>query len=277
MPEILDKYEKGKYLKKIYPNYHSIKAIFAYLHDNNMDDSEFRDFYNRVVWDVRTEKTVFIDPNVIKELSKYYPVYIVSDSSKKYLEFYLGEAKINKSWFAGIYSNTYDDETYSKIPVMKRVMNETGLKKYAVIRSIFDIPTELFIYLLVFFILGFLIYAFVYSAIGSVVSRLEDVSGATMPVTYFFMFSVIAILISMFSVENTLLKVISFIQFTSPMAMFTRIAMSAVPWYEILISMIVLVASVIGIGLLSAKIYKVGVLLYGVPPKISAVIKAMKK
>ncbi len=156
-------------------------------------------------------------------------------------------------------------------------MNETGLKKYAVIRSIFDIPTELFIYLLVFFILGFLIYAFVYSAIGSVVSRLEDVSGATMPVTYFFMFSVIAILISMFSVENTLLKVLSFIPFTSPMAMFTRIAMSAVPWYEILISMIVLVASVIGIGLLSAKIYKVGVLLYGVPPKISAVIKAMKK
>ena len=156
-------------------------------------------------------------------------------------------------------------------------MNETSLKKYAVIRSIFDIPTELFVYLLVFFILGFLIYAFVYSAIGSVVSRLEDVSGATMPVTYFFMFSVIAILISMFSVENTLLKVLSFIPFTSPMAMFTRIAMSAVPWYEILISMIVLVASVIGIGLLSAKIYKVGVLLYGVPPKISAVIKAMKK
>ena len=133
LPEILDKYEKGKYLKKIYPNYHSIKAIFAYLHDNNMDDSEFRDFYNRVVWDVRTEKTVFIDPNVIKELSKYYPVYIVSDSSKKYLEFYLGEAKINKSWFAGIYSNTYDDETYSKIPVMKRVMNETGLKPNEII------------------------------------------------------------------------------------------------------------------------------------------------
>ena len=133
LPEIPDKYEKGKYLKKIYPNYHSIKAIFAYLHDNNMDDSEFRDFYNRVVWDVRTEKTVFIDPNVIKELAKYYPVYIVSDSSKKYLEFYLGEANFDKNWFTGIYSNTYDDETYSKIPVMKRVMNETGLKPNEII------------------------------------------------------------------------------------------------------------------------------------------------
>lgn len=133
LPEIPDKYEKGKYLKKIYQNYHSIKAIFAYIHDNNMDDSEFRDFYNKVVWDVRTDKTVFIEPNIIKELSKYYPVYIVSDSAKKYLEFYLGEAKINKDWFAGIYSNTYDDETYSKIPVMKRIMNETGLKPSEII------------------------------------------------------------------------------------------------------------------------------------------------
>ena len=133
LPEIPDKYEKGKYLKQIYPNYHSIKAIFAYLHDNNLDDSEFRAFYNRVVWDVRTKDTVFINPEIIKELSKYYPVYIVSDSAKVYLEFYLGEAKIDKSWFSGIYSNTYDDETYSKIPVMKRVMTETGLKSSEII------------------------------------------------------------------------------------------------------------------------------------------------
>ena len=133
LPEIPDKYEKGKYLKKIYPNYHSIKAIFAYLNDNNLDDTGFRDFYNNVMWDVRTKDTVFIKPKIIKELSKHYPVYIVSDSSKKYLEFYLKESKIDKSWFTGIYSNTYDDETYSKIPVMKRVLTETGLKPNEII------------------------------------------------------------------------------------------------------------------------------------------------
>jgi FMN phosphatase YigB (HAD superfamily) len=133
LPEIPDKHEKEKYLKKIYPNYHSIKAIFAYLHDNNMDDSDFRAFYNRVVWDVRTKDTVFIKPEVIKELSKYYPIYIVSDSARVYLEYYLGEANIDKNWFAGVYSNTYDDETYSKIPVMKRILNETGLKPNEII------------------------------------------------------------------------------------------------------------------------------------------------
>ena len=85
------------------------------------------------MWDVRTKDTVFINPKIIKELSKHYPVYIVSDSSKKYLEFYLKESKIDKSWFSGIYSNTYDDETYSKIPVMKRVLTETGLKPNEII------------------------------------------------------------------------------------------------------------------------------------------------
>ena len=59
--------------------------------------------------------------------------------------------------------------------------------------------------------------------------------------------------------------------------MFTRIALSTVAWYEILISIVVLIGSVIGIGVLSAKIYRVGVLLYGTTPKISTVIKSLWK
>ena len=74
-----------------------------------------------------------------------------------------------------------------------------------------------------------------------------------------------------------LLKVCSFIPLTSPMAMFTRIAMSTVPAYEIIISVAILAASVVGTGILSAKIYRVGVLLYGTTPKISSIIKALKK
>lgn len=61
------------------------------------------------------------------------------------------------------------------------------------------------------------------------------------------------------------------------MAMFTRIAMSTVAWYEIVISIGILIGSVIGVGVLSAKIYRVGVLLYGTTPKISSIIKAVWK
>ena len=60
------------------------------------------------------------------------------------------------------------------------------------------------------------------------------------------------------------------------MAMFTRIAMSAVPAYEILLSVVILVASVVGVGVLSAKIYRVGVLLYGTTPKIGTLLKSIR-
>jgi len=78
-------------------------------------------------------------------------------------------------------------------------------------------------------------------------------------------------------VDNTLMLVCSYIPFTSPMSMFTRIAMSTVPWYEIGASIAILIGSTIGVGVLSAKIYRVGVLMYGTTPKIRDIFKAVWK
>ncbi len=148
-----------------------------------------------------------------------------------------------------------------------------------VIDSIFNIPPELFVYMLVFFLLGFLIYAFLYGAISSTVSKLEDINTAVQPVTFLFLFGFMVVIFSMTSgrVDNVLMTACSYIPFTSPMAMFTRIAMGTVPWYEIAISIGVLVVSTFGIGILSAKIYRVGVLMYGTSPKIGNIIKAVLK
>lgn len=147
------------------------------------------------------------------------------------------------------------------------------------IASIFDIPVELFVYLIVFFVLGFLIYAFLYGAVGSTASKLEDINTSVMPITYLFLIAFMVVIFSMTSgsVDNTAMLVCSYIPFTSPMAMFTRICMSTVAWYEIAISIVILVCSTVGIGVLSAKIYRIGVLLYGTPPKISNIIKMVLK
>jgi ABC-2 type transport system permease protein len=61
------------------------------------------------------------------------------------------------------------------------------------------------------------------------------------------------------------------------MAMFTRIAMSTVPAYEIIISVAILIGSVLGVGVLAAKIYRVGVLLYGTTPKLGNILKSVWK
>ena len=147
------------------------------------------------------------------------------------------------------------------------------------IASIFDIPIELFIYLIVFFVLGFLIYAFMFGAIGSTASKLEDINTSVMPITFLFIIAFMVVMFSMSSgsVDNTAMLVCSYIPFTSPMAMFTRICMSTVAWYEIAISIAILIGSTVGIGVLSAKIYRVGVLLYGTPPKFTNIIKTVFK
>ena len=148
-----------------------------------------------------------------------------------------------------------------------------------IIDSIFNIPPELFVYMLVFFLLGFLIYAFLYGAISSTVSKLEDINTAVQPVTFLFIIGFMVVMFSMSSgsVDNILMQICSYIPFTSPMAMFTRIAMSTVAWYEITLSILILIGSTVGVGVLSAKIYRVGVLMYGNPPKILDLIKAIWK
>lgn len=149
----------------------------------------------------------------------------------------------------------------------------------ALVQSIFNIPSRLLVYMLIFFVLGFLIYAFLYGAIGSTATKVEDINTSTMPLTILFVIAFMVVMFSMSSgeVDNMMMVVCSYVPFTSPMAMFTRIAMSTVPMYEILISIAILIGSSIGIGVLSAKIYRVGVLLYGTTPKIGAIIKAVWK
>lgn len=148
-----------------------------------------------------------------------------------------------------------------------------------IVDSIFNIPPELFVYMLVFFILGFLIYAFMFGAVGSTASKLEDINTSVMPITMLFIIAFFVVMFSMASgsIDNTLMTVCSYIPFTSPMAMFTRICMSTVPMYEILISIGILIGSTVGVGVLAAKIYRVGVLMYGTTPKIGNIIKAVWK
>lgn len=158
-------------------------------------------------------------------------------------------------------------------------VNKSAWGDNIIIDSIFNIPVSLFAYMLLFFILGFLIYAFLYGAIGSTASKLEDINTSVLPITFLFIIAFIVVMASMGSgnIDNTIMKVCSFIPFTSPMAMFTRICMSTVPWYEILVSVAILIGSTIGVGFIAAKIYRVGVLLYGTSPKLGNIIKSVWK
>ena len=156
-------------------------------------------------------------------------------------------------------------------------LNKQYWQDNMLINSIFGMPAKLMAYTVVFFVLGFLLYAFMYGALASMATKLEDVNTLTLPVTFIM---IITFMVTMFSMtgntDNVLLKVASFIPFSAPMAMFTRIAMGSVSGLEITISIAVLVITTVVIGYIAAGIYKVGVLMYGKPPKLNEIFRVIE-
>lgn len=142
---------------------------------------------------------------------------------------------------------------------------------------LFNIPAEVILTFAVFGIGGYLFYAFLYGAMGALVSKTEDVSksaGGLMTVimiVYFFS------LFQLSNVDGIIIKVLSFLPFSSYSTMFARIAMGTVAPWEIVVSAIILIASILGAGVLGAKLYRMGTLRYGNPIKLSTALKSIRK
>ena len=208
---------------------------------------------------------------------------VATEKSSRAMELLITSAKPQSMMFAKVFASCIAGLTqliaiFGSALVFYRI-NREYWAELEMMDMFFDIPPVLLVYMLVFFVLGFLIYAFVFGALGSTVSKLEEVNTAITPVMLVFVFMFMVVMISMGSgnVDTMLMKVCSYIPFTSPMAMFTRIALSDVAVHEIIISISILFVSVFGVGYIASKMYRVGVLLYGTPPKLGAIIKAMKK
>ncbi|WP_214820699.1 MULTISPECIES: ABC transporter permease [unclassified Exiguobacterium] len=119
------------------------------------------------------------------------------------------------------------------------------------------------IYLLVFFLLGYLLYASLFAVLGSLVSRVEESQQMVMPVI---MLLVAAFLVAMFGLNNpdaTIVTILSFVPFFAPMLMFLRVMLVDVAVWEVVLSIGLLIGT-IGVTLwIGSKFYRGGVLFYG--------------
>lgn len=158
-------------------------------------------------------------------------------------------------------------------------VNKTYWADNQIVNSIFNMPVSILLYTILFFVLGYFIYSFLYGAVGSLVSKVEDLNTAVTPITFIFIAAFVLIMFSLGSgdVDSTIMIIASYVPLTSPMAMFVRIAMGDVASYEIIISVVILLASTVGIGYLSAKIYQMGVLMYGKTPNLFKAIKSLRE
>lgn len=134
----------------------------------------------------------------------------------------------------------------------------------------------LLVYIL-FSVLGYILYLFIYASLGSLVSKVEDVSSAVAPITFLFVFAYLAATLAMQMPDNTIIKVTSFIPFVSLFTMPIRYMLTSVPLLSVLASSAIMIVTVILFAALSIYIYRFGSLNYGNKLKLKEVIKSFKR
>ncbi|OUB64763.1 sodium export permease [Bacillus thuringiensis serovar zhaodongensis] len=129
-------------------------------------------------------------------------------------------------------------------------------------------------YFLLYFVLGYFVYAALFAVFGSMVSRPEELSGTTMPITLILMGSlVVELLVVLDNPEGLVSRVTSYVPFTAPISMVVRIINGSVGSLEIITSMVVLLASISLIAMFAAKVYPKGVLRSGKSLKFIQLLK----
>jgi ABC-2 type transport system permease protein len=140
-----------------------------------------------------------------------------------------------------------------------------------------NIPSDVLVGFAVFGIGGFILYAFIYGAVGALVSKTEDINKVAGTVQMIIMIVYFVVLINLSQPDGIIIKVFSFLPISSYSAMFVRIAMGSVSVTELVISAVILYASIILTGWIAAKIYRMGTLRYGNPIKLRNALKLINQ
>ena len=163
--------------------------------------------------------------------------------------------------------------------VMQQAMEnpETNTAMQESLMALYNLPlANLIIAFVFFFIGGYLLYSSLYAAIGAAVDTETDTQQFLLPIL---MPLILAVYIGIFTViedpHGTVSTVFSFIPFTSPVVMLMRIPFG-VPWWQQLISFLLLCGTFIFAVWFAAKIYRVGILMYGKKPSYRELIKWIK-
>jgi ABC-2 type transport system permease protein len=131
------------------------------------------------------------------------------------------------------------------------------------------IPAGTLVTFLLFFLLGFVFFGSLYAALGATVNSESDARQAAQPVILLLVASVIFIQPVASNPESTLARVMSLLPFSSPILMPLRMAAGHLAAWEVIASLVILAASCVGMVWLSARVYRVGMLMYGKRPTLA--------
>lgn len=152
-------------------------------------------------------------------------------------------------------------------------MESQEVKVAKMLQNIPKISPLLVIGFLFYFLIGYLIYSTLFAAVGSAVDQESDATQLQMPVSMPVIIPILVIPQVMSNPDSTLSVVMSLIPLFTPILMTVRIAATTVPIWQILLSVVLCLLTFLGALWVSAKIYKIGILMTGKKPSFKDLIK----
>jgi ABC-2 type transport system permease protein len=137
--------------------------------------------------------------------------------------------------------------------------------------GLFTLP--LAITVLAFFLTGFMFYASLFAAAGAMVNSEQEAQQAAMPVTMLLVITIIFLNPIMMNSNGTLAVTLSWLPFSSPIIMPMRMAMGSVPMSHVIGSWLTSLVGCVAAIWLAARIYRVGMLMYGKKPSMGELVK----
>lgn len=142
--------------------------------------------------------------------------------------------------------------------------------------SLENLQVSTLVYAVIFFLLGYFLYATLAALLGSLVSRTEDVQQMIMPMSLLVVAAFIIAATGLGNPEMGYLKIASFIPFFAPLVMFLRVGMLDLPLWEPLLSIGIMLVTIFILGWFGAKVYRGGVLMYGPSRSLKDLKKAIQ-
>ncbi|MBF8290731.1 MAG: transporter permease [Chloroflexi bacterium] len=137
------------------------------------------------------------------------------------------------------------------------------------------IAPSLFLAYGLFFVLGFTLYALVYAAAGSLVSRVEDLQVIALPMSLLGIAGYLQAVLALSGGLSWFIQISSFVPFWSPFVMFTRLTVGRVEPWELALAYALLIAAIGLVAALAIRVYGAGVILYGQRPGPGKLLRAI--
>lgn len=139
-----------------------------------------------------------------------------------------------------------------------------------------DVNPMTLVYGVIFFLLGYFLYATLAALLGSLVSRIEDVQQMIMPMTILIVIAFIIAMSGLGNPELAYLKWASYFPFFTPLVMFMRVGLLDLPMWEPLLAIAIMLITIGILGWFGARVYRGGVLMYGPSRSLKDIKKAIQ-